>query len=129
MPINPEILTRWSFNAIVNFYDGDLGRGVNYFGSDPIVLEVLSKGAVVTTYKRHEYEELIRNSDGVVIGREIRIVTNKCEATFVDRIEFRLSFKGLVWSTWYVQGDSFIHGNADATIDCSLFTTTVIGGW
>jgi len=127
--LQPEVLIRWSFSSIVQIFDGDLGRGAAVFGRDPIMLEVFAKGAAVTTYKRWERTVTTYDEDGKPNGHRKESGINKVESTFVDRIEFRLSFRGSFWAEWFVQGDSFIYGAADATIDCPLFTTVVMGGW
>jgi hypothetical protein len=127
--LEPDILTKWSFATRAYFKDGDLGRGAASFGNDQVVLEIFSKGAVVTSYQEIERQVEDQDSDGNVVGHHMERRIDKNETEFVDRIEFRLSFRGMIWATWAVQGDTYIYGDADATIDCPLFTTTIEGGW
>ena len=55
------------------------GRGADNFQKDPIILEVFSKGTVVTTYEQISETVQDRDKDGKVIGSHIETRTDKDE--------------------------------------------------
>lgn len=61
----------------------NIGRGADNFQKDPILLEVFSKGTVVTTYEEFERRVEERNADNQVIGSHMersvqKFQTGKC---------------------------------------------------
>ncbi len=118
------IISKWSLNTKSLLYDGNLGRGEGVFGNDPVTLEVFAKGSGATGYEevttRHEDPETKR----VTVNKSIE----KREFEFVDRVEFRLTFKGQVWDQFYINGDAK-QWQADVNIDNKFFNTVVKGGF
>lgn len=128
-----ELITKWSLQTGASIRDGNLGRAAGFCGQDPVHLEVFSKGTVVTTYfKRTERIEIIdRDQEGKEIGRrcEFRTSMEKKENEFVDKVEFRLSFRGRIWGAWSVNGDTFTGSDETVVTDTPFFTATIEGGW
>lgn len=118
------IISKWSLNTKSLLYDGNLGRGEGVLGRDPVTLEVFAKGTGATGYEevttRHEDPETHK----VTYSQSIE----KREFEFVDRVEFRLTFKGQVWDQFYINGDAK-QWQADVNIDNKFFNTVVKGGF
>ena len=47
----------------------------------------------------------------------------------MDRVEYRLSFRGSLWAQWFIEGDSKRYGPADTSINSPFFDLTLEGGW
>lgn len=114
-----HVITKWTTNAKVEFFDGDLGRGADILQKDPVVMEVFAKGTNVTTYIKW-----VTHNDGHHHTHYGKVTTE-----LVDRIEYRLSFREMFWAEWFVEGDSFSNQAVDPTISSPLFDTTLAGGW
>ena len=122
------IITKWRLNTQGTIYDGEKGRGADNFQKDPIILEVFSKGTVITTYEEVKFEVTDFDKDGKRTGSHTETRIEKDETEFVDRVEYRLIFRGAVWAQWFVQGDAHSYGDT-TTIDSPFFTTSMEGGW
>lgn len=112
---NSHCISKWSFVSKVDFKDGNLGRGEMFFGI-PLLLEVFSKGCVVTSY-------VDRKDD------EGKVSTDKIETEFVDRIEYRLSYKGQMMGEWFVEGNTVSYSGQDIVVESPFYTCIVKGGW
>ncbi len=115
------IVSKWNFTSQVIFKDGNLGRGEAYFFGQQPILEVYSKGTVVTSYyetKRVDEETKKTHFD-----------THRCETEFVDIVEFRLTVNGLLIAEWNVKGDSYQYGDGDINMETPLFDLRIDGGW
>eukprot|EP01038_Epipyxis_sp_PR26KG_P016831 gene16831-23045_t len=121
--IPPQIISKWQLSTSANIVDGDLGRGSDTFRKDPILLEVYSKGTVITTYRRCE-REVHEENDRIRIEHYIQ----KFETKYVDRIEYRISFRGQLWTQFAVKGNTD-YSSGDTSINCPLFNTVVDGGF
>ena len=109
-------------NTTATIADGDNGRGADNLRKDKITLEVFAKGTVATTYERETRQVEDRNAEGQVTGHHTEFVDSKLETEYVERIEYRLSFKGQLWSEW----KTIV---SDSHFDSPFFTTTAEGGW
>ena len=125
----PGIITKWRLMTSAAITDGDLHRGSPFFGSDPLNLEVFAKGTVVTTYQKVVRQVEDRDSEGKVTGHHTETSIVKHESPFVDRIEYRLVFRGMLWQQWVVAGNTSNSGHTDVTFASPLFQTVVGGGW
>ena len=120
--IGPGVITKWKMNTKAVLVDGDNGRGADNFRKDQIVLEVFAKGTVATTYERITRMVEDKNEEGQVIGHHQEFDDNKLETEYVERIEYRLTFKGQLWSEWKTVV-------SDSHFESPFFRTTVEGGW
>jgi hypothetical protein len=127
--IGEGIITKWRLNTQAQIFDGEKGRGADNFQKDPVILEVFSLGTVVTTYEEVERQVEDRDGDGKVTGHHTVRETLKLETEFVDRVEFRLVFRGALWSQWFIDGDSKYYESADVNIASPFFDVTFSGGW
>lgn len=124
-----HIVSKWSMNAKCNFFDGELGRGAASFQGQPVVMEVFSKGTVVTSYQTWQEQVEIRDAEGNVTGTRMETRYDKDTTELVDRIEYRLTFNGMLWCQWYCEGNASHAGGVDPSIESPLFTTVIGGGW
>jgi len=120
--IGPGVITKWKMNTKAVITDGDNGRGADNFRKDQIILEVFAKGTVATTYERVTRMVEDRNQEGQVIGHHQEFDDNKLETEYVERIEYRLSFKGMLWTEW----KTIV---SDSHFESPFFRTTAEGGW
>ena len=120
--IGPGVITKWKMNTKAVIVDGDNGRGADNFRKDQIVLEVFAKGTVATTYERITRQVEDKDQDGKVIGHHTEFIDNKDETEYVERIEYRLSFKGQLWAEW----KSIV---SDSSFESPFFKTAAEGGW
>eukprot|EP00981_Chlorochromonas_danica_P004885 scaffold978_cov172-Ochromonas_danica.AAC.16 len=128
-PINGHIVSKWSMSGQAYIYDGDLGRGeAGGLHGQPLLLEIFSKGTVVTTYQEWQERVEDRDAEGKVTGHRMVEHHAKHTTELVDRVEYRLTHEGMMWCQWYCEGDSF-STQGDPSIDSPLFVTTIGGGW
>jgi len=123
-PIGSTIITKWRLNTQAEFYDGEKGRGADNFQKDPVILEVFSLGTVVTSWTH--YTTTSTDKDG---HHHTEQHDAKYETEFVDRVEFRLVFRGALWAQWFIEGDSMHYGNATCNSNSPFFETKFEGGW
>lgn len=116
------IVSKWQMNTSAVLYGGDTPRTKTMEG-EKMILKVYSKGTVITNYYLQENVD----SEGHVSHQ-----TNKKEVEFIDRIEYRLEFRGNVVYTWVEPGDSG-HDDTSATGDWTvsnpLYDITYKGGF
>lgn len=115
------IVSKWNFTSKVTLKDGNSGRGEAYFYGQQPVVEVFSKGTVVTSY--YETKHVDKETNRVSYN------TQKCETEFVDIVEFRMSVNNLLIAEWNIQGDSYQYGEKDVEMDNPLFHLRIDGGW
>ena len=132
--IGAPVISKWRLHTTATIRDGNLGRGRDIVGNDPIILEVLSTGSGATCWQQVEkhYEE----PDGTPAEgqpQKYRVGTsrsvNKIETEWVDKIEFRLSCRGqLIAQPWVVEGDAHAV-NTDGVMRSTFFDAVVKGGF
>jgi len=125
-----SILTKWSLTTKCNISNLDFNRDAITAGLEPgqndapepvspgkenLVLNIYSKGTVVTSY--HEYERTTTDDHG---HKHHHKETKKSEHEFVDRIDYQLMFGDKQLYAWTEAGDSKYDDNSTAAID--LFT-------
>jgi len=126
--LEPQIVTKFRFNTQAILRDGDIGRAADIFQHQDVTLDIFSTGTAVTTFDETEREVEDRNDKGEVTGRHKETTMHKIETTFVDRVEYRLIFKGQLWGQWWVPGDA-AGPTGDLKLVTPFFNTNMVGGW
>lgn len=127
--LQPEMITKWRLTTSATITDGDAGRAADIFQKDPVILNVLSTGTVATFWEEHQRQVEVRDNDGKVTGTRTETYIVKEEQEWVDRVEYRLVFRGQLWAEWAVEGDARWDGQTDATINSPFFDTYMKGGF
>jgi hypothetical protein len=127
-PVGNNIITKWQLNTQAQFFDGEKGRAADNFQKDPVILEVYSLGTVVTSYTHNTREVTEMVGDPPREHRRTVEEDLKYETEFVDRVEFRLIFRGALWAQWFIEGDSMQYG-ASCNTGSPFYDTTIDGGW
>lgn len=117
--VGNNIITKWRMTTQAQLFDGEKGRGADNFQKDPVILEVVALGTCVTSYTHHTWKD----KDGHSHSEDLKYQTK-----FVDRVEFRLSFRGALWDQWFIVGDSVNYGNS-CDLSSPFYETHVEGGW
>ena len=100
--IGGDMISKWQMRTKVEIKRGEMGRGEGTFlGNDPLWLEIFSKGTGYTTWE--QVDKYTKDEDGHTHHSKH---IEKLEDEFVDRIEYRLVFNGMIWAMWSVDGDS-----------------------
>lgn len=127
--LTPMMITKWRLMTKAFIKDGDLGRAADLWQKDEVVLDVFSTGTVVTSWQEVERRVEDTDGDGRVIGHHIERDIVKHETEFVDRVEYRLVFRGQLWGEWMIQGDSMSNMPTDIAVNSPFFNTSMIGGF
>ena len=152
-PLGGDILSKWRLHTTATLIDGDQGRGAAAFGQDnsavgdnckagskgrvELTLEVFATGSAATSWQRvdsaTEVPDAAAPGEGPARHRVQRTsAVHKTETTWVDQIEYRLSFRGhVVGAPWVVQGDAhaFNSPGNNGGVHSPFFDAEVVGGW
>jgi len=131
------VISKWRLHTAAFIKDGTLGRGASMMippGGDMLMLEVFSKGSGATRWQQVESWKEVPDGAPVPEGQEPKYTiqhgkaVHKEEREWVDRIEFRLSFRGqVVGRPWVVRGDAG-GGGGDTVIENDFFHSCIKGG-
>ena len=134
MDAGVPMVSKWRLRTSAVIKDGNLGRGSDLVGQDPIYLEVFSKGSGATCWQ--VVDKRTEVPDGTPAEgqpQRYRIQASrsveKTEMEWVDRIEYRLSCRGQpIGRPWVVPGDSH-PSNSDGITRCDFFESQCAGGF
>lgn len=134
-PVGWPVISKWRLNTAALIKDGNLGRGMSLMipPGETLLLEVFSKGSGATSWQQIEsWKEVPDGTPAEGQPQKYRVQheqsVQKDEREWIDRIEFRLSFRGqMVGRTWVVMGDAGGH-SADAVIENDFFHAVIKGG-
>ena len=129
------VISKWRLNTAAYIKDGNLGRGLTMMipQGETLMLEVFSKGSGATTWQQVEsWREVPDGTPPDGQPQKYRIQYDKSvkkeEKEWIDRIEFRLSFRGqVVGRPWVVKGDAG-GGQGDTVIENDFFHACIKGG-
>lgn len=118
-----SIVTKWSLNTQAIITGGDTDRTKNTVGNEEMTLHVFSKGTVVTSY----YENITHDPE----TNQRRTHTDKREVEYIDRIEYKLMFRGQPMYQWVEPGDASHDdsGTTNYSFTNPLYEVTYVGGF
>ena len=123
--IGPIIMTKWCCDTTAEITPGNTGRGEEYFGKDPVKLEVFAKGTGVTRWTKERHERT--DKDG---KKHVSYSIKKHVDEYVDIIEYTVVHKNELWDAFAMDGDKKEWGKSkDLECDNRFFTSVMSGGW